>query len=203
MIYFEKTECSEWEVGLSFLVCVPRDQVCRVCFVWAQCHFFESGCVAMQSSRGSNWLKCHICKWIKLMGACAWASPLWNHDTDAVKPQTHTHEPNQQSSSSAWCKDTLLCLPVTFVCGQIWVCFCGHSMSMCFALTPSRLFFLFSPHSPAVRSQGDRGGVWCPNAEESHAERPGGSCELSSLHCTSNCWFHVSYWLNILRQSIM
>lgn len=66
---------------------------------------------------------------------------------------------------------------------------------MCFALTPSHLFFLLSPHSPAVRSQGDRRGVRCLNAEESHAERPGGSCELLSFHSVSNGWYCISCFI--------
>lgn len=62
------------------------------------------------------------------------------------------------------------------------------------------LLFSFLPHSPAVRAQGDRGGVWCTHAEESHAERPGGSCKLSSVHCTGRSEYCMSRFCFILTK---
>lgn len=91
---------------------------------------------------------------------------LQDRDRDAVN-----------ASLSVWHNHTFICLLGAFSWGRKDSAWFGPCLISSFSL---------SPRSPAVRSQGDRGGVWCCDAEESHAERPGGSCELPSLQRTSD-----------------
>lgn len=119
MVYFERTEHSEWEVGLSFHVSVSQPVMTSMLQLGTGATSLSMVCATMQSDIGSSWLNCHICKCTS--GLRSWVRVRERH---AVEIMTRMQKNQNQTSSSPF--------NATFVWGLIWVCFSGHSMSLFF-----------------------------------------------------------------------
>lgn len=112
-----------------------------------------------------------ICKWSNGLNMCPYAGAPPLQNGNAVKPKIFTQiKPESElfSPVPTFILASDLCQKPDFFfpanpCPS-------HSQALLWHL-------LSSPHSSAVCAQGDRGGVWRPYAEESHAERPGGGCK--------------------------